>query len=94
NDPSALLQRLTSKSILLSTVGAKNSTSKIPATPQSAAPLLSMTLPLMILVVASFHSTSITYLVCIKPEAPYTPKLESSVYLNPQATTCSPSTRP
>ncbi|KAI0225074.1 3-oxoacyl-[acyl-carrier-protein] synthase, partial [Massospora cicadina] len=43
--------------------------------------------------VASFYSTGITDLVCIKPEALYAPELESSVYLNPQATTCSPRTR-
>ncbi|KAI0223925.1 3-oxoacyl-[acyl-carrier-protein] synthase, partial [Massospora cicadina] len=43
--------------------------------------------------VALFHSTGITNLVCIKPEAPYAPKLESSVYLNPQATTFSPRKR-
>ncbi|KAI0223320.1 hypothetical protein L0F63_004900, partial [Massospora cicadina] len=43
--------------------------------------------------VALFYSTSITDLVYIKPKAPYTPKLESSIYLNPQAKTFSPKTR-
>ncbi|KAI0243755.1 3-oxoacyl-[acyl-carrier-protein] synthase, partial [Massospora cicadina] len=43
--------------------------------------------------VASFHSTSTTNLICIKNEASYTPKLDSSGYPNPQATTCSPRTR-
>ncbi|KAI0234066.1 fatty acid synthase alpha subunit Lsd1, partial [Massospora cicadina] len=43
--------------------------------------------------VALFHSTGIDDLVCIKPEAPHAPKLLSSIYLNPHATTCPPRTR-
>ncbi|KAI0226310.1 3-oxoacyl-[acyl-carrier-protein] synthase, partial [Massospora cicadina] len=43
--------------------------------------------------VALFYRTDISDLVCIKPKALYAPKLDSSIYLNPQATTCSLKTR-
>ncbi|KAI0244441.1 fatty acid synthase alpha subunit Lsd1 [Massospora cicadina] len=39
------------------------------------------------------NSITKTDLVCIKHKTLYTPKLESSIYLNPQTTTYSPRTK-
>ncbi|KAI0219356.1 hypothetical protein L0F63_000688, partial [Massospora cicadina] len=43
--------------------------------------------------VALIYTAGITNLACIKPEAPYAPKLASFFYLSPQTTTYSPRPR-